>query len=198
MPRHARTAAALAAIASLALAACSSEDTPDPKSTPSPKTTTPDDKPAAASKPPGQQKIGDELKWDDGDGTTGTVAVISYKQPVPGVVPPDEADGMEPGATWARIDVSLCVTKVKPGFNVSVSQEPWSLGFADGSTAEITGSEGGDFPRPEFPNDMRELRPGHCSRGGIMFPIPKDQRPTVVTYAPQAFDEPAEWTVPRK
>ncbi|MFE0875364.1 hypothetical protein ACFW4X_10850 [Streptomyces smyrnaeus] len=197
MPRHARTAAALAAIASLALTACSSEDTPEPKSTPSPKTTTPDDKPAVAKKPPRQQKIGHKLKWNTGDDTTGTVTVLSYKQPVPGVVPPDEADGMEPGATWARIDVRFCVKSVKAGFDVRVTQEPWSLGFPDGSTAEVTGSFGGDFPKPEFPNDGKVVRPGRCARGGIMFPIPEGQRPTFVSYAPKGFDQPAEWKVPR-
>ena len=81
------------------------------------------------------------------------------------------------------------------GTDISVSQFPWSLAYADGTSTEVTGSTGGDMPKPEFPMD-RAVKAGRCAAGLIAYPVPSGKRPERIVYAPDGTD-PIEWTVPK-
>jgi hypothetical protein len=55
----------------------------------------------------------------------------------------------------------------------------------DGTVIEVTGSYGGDSPKPEYPMD-RTLKVGRCVRGKIAFPVPSKKRPELIVYAPES------------
>lgn len=165
----------------------SAQPAPDPTSKPA------SSKPAAEPRQdPGPRKLGTTWQWKDDDPEFGPVAgsitALSYKQPLTGPYPPDQA-----GEEWGRLTVKTCVTKG----DVTVSQFGWSVAYEDGTRIEVTGSSGGDFPRPEFPMDA-VVKPGDCAKGGIMFPVPKGQRPDRVVFAPEGAAEALEWKVPAK
>lgn len=147
-------------------------------------TTTP-----AASRTPAAYKLGQPQHWDHG-----TTTVISYRQPVLASDPPGPSLGVPTGSQWGRIDIKVCLATGSP---ISVSQQPWHLQFADGTQADTTGESGGDFPKPEFPQD-RTVQHGMCARGGIMFPVPKGQRPAQVVYSPDSIPTPTYWDLPAK
>lgn len=194
---HTRTAAAaLLVAAGLALTACSSSsDGSSDKPTPAPTTIAAPAATAAAtpSATPGPYRLGQPWHWTDPSGATGTTTVLAYAQPVLRDDPPGTDLGVPAGAAWGRLDIRVCQTA---GPSVSVSQDPWHMQFADGSQADNTGLNGGDFPKPEFPQG-RNLGGGQCARGGIMFPIPKGQRPAEVAYAPDSAPAPIYWTIPK-
>ncbi|WP_154686013.1 hypothetical protein [Streptomyces himastatinicus] len=96
------------------------------------------------------------------------------------------------GASWAG-----CPRRCS-GRTITASQFPWSLAFADGTRAEVTGLNGGDFPKPEFPTDDATVKVGDCIRGKIPIPVPPASRPERIVYAPEGLDEPVEWTVPKR
>ncbi|SES03722.1 DUF4352 domain-containing protein [Streptomyces qinglanensis] len=176
-----------------ALTACAAPGD-EPKPTPHEEKASPDKE--QAQDEPDRLELGQSWPWKDDDGNEGTASVLSYKQPYSGIEPPDESLGMQEKAVWARVDVKVCIDKSE-GEN-SVSQDPWSLAFADGSQAEITGLSGGDFPKPEYPIMDKVVRAGRCARGGIMFPVPADQRPVRVEYAPEGLAYPTEWRIPKR
>jgi hypothetical protein len=149
---------------------------------------------AAAPSAPATQAIGRPWHWSDPGGYVGSITVISYKQPVLRSDPPDTSLGVPVGSQWGRLDIRVCLTAGQP---INVSQEPWHMQFSDGSQADNTGLNGGDFPKPEYPQG-RDVAAGECARGGIMFPIPKGQRPVKVAYSPDSSSGPVYWTVPKK
>ncbi|MEU2393537.1 hypothetical protein [Streptomyces sp. NPDC007369] len=117
---------------------------------------------------------------------------MSYQQPVKGINPPGEGLGVE-DAVWATVEVKVCNAQ---GPDISVDQQPWSLAFPDGARIQVTGLNGGDLPKPEFPTMPTVVRAGDCLRGKIPFPVPKDQRPSKIIYAPLSAPSPTEWAVP--
>ncbi|WP_199826546.1 hypothetical protein [Streptomyces sp. WM4235] len=52
------------------------------------------------------------------------------------------------------------------------------------------------MPKPEFPTMPTVVKAGDCVRGKIPFPVPGDQRPTKIVYAPIGHPSPIEWAVP--
>jgi hypothetical protein len=196
---HRRPSIVLVVLASgLALAGCSSSN---PKDSSARTTTAPATSaaaasvsPTAASATPIHYRVGQTYHWDGGEGVTGTATVLGYRQPALASDPPGTSLGVPAGSQWGRLDIKICLTTGDP---ISVSQDPWHLQFADGSQADNTGLNGGDFPKPEFPQDSTVLT-GRCVRGGIMFPIPKGQRPTQVVYSPDSMPTPTYWDLPKK
>lgn len=203
-----RAACAAAAVVGLAagLTACggngsgTSGDGPS-SSSPAATTTAPPAKAApAATTPstpdatPSTMRPGQTYHWDDGDGTTGTATVIAYRQPVLRDDPPNTDLGVPAGSQWGRLDIKVCLTTGDP---ISVSQDPWHLQFSDGSQADNTGLNGGDFPKPEFPQGST-VPIGQCARGGIMFPVPKGQHPVSAVYSPDSVPMPVYWALAAK
>ncbi|MBT2511452.1 hypothetical protein J7I98_37770 [Streptomyces sp. ISL-98] len=68
----------------------------------------------------------------------------------------------------------------------------------DGRRVEVTGLNGGDMPKPEFPTDGVSVKAGDCVRGKVPYAVPGDKWPERIVYAPQSLDEPLEWLVPAK
>ncbi|MFD5492258.1 DUF4352 domain-containing protein [Streptomyces sp. NPDC127091] len=120
-----------------------------------------------------------------------TVQALEYQQPYKGPQPQPPQD-FEGGDVWATVNVKVCTVKG----DVSVSQFPWSLAYADGTSIDVTGSTGGDMPKPEFPMD-KTVKPGRCAAGLIAFPVPSDKRPERIVYEPDG-SEPTEWAIPGK
>ncbi|MGW0131905.1 DUF4352 domain-containing protein [Streptomyces sp. NPDC003299] len=120
-----------------------------------------------------------------------TVQALEYQQPYKGPQPQKPED-FQGGDTWATAKVKVCNTR---GADISVSQTPWSLAYADGSIIEVTGSSGGDMPKPEFPMD-KTVVPGRCVAGLIAFPVPSSKRPERLVYEPEG-DAPTEWAIPK-
>lgn len=197
---HIRTAALVAAGALAAtLTACSSDGDPSPTVTVT-KTVTAGsgEAPGESAKPAagddGALDLGEPWSWEassDGEQASGTTTALAYKQPIKGITPPD-IDGKS-GEVWGQVEAKVCVDEGV----ITASQFPWSLAFADGARVDVTGSSGGDFPRPEFPMDAI-VKAGDCVRGLIMFPVPEGQRPEKIIYSPDANPEGAEWSVPAK
>lgn len=94
------------------------------------------------------------------------------------------------GGIWATADVKVCNVE---GASFSVDQFPWSLAYEDGTTIKVTGSSGGDMPKPEYPMD-KTLTSGRCARGLVAFPVPSGKQPERLVYQPGSGD-PTEWTV---
>lgn len=189
---HIRTAA-LGACLLVGLTACSGATTsPDvPRSAPSSKAVLPSPTPSTAAIP---LQLGQETTW--GGGTlgpaSGTTVVLTYQQPVKGVEPPGEGLGVENGV-WAAVDVKVCN---RQGPDIMSDQQPWSLAFPDGTRIQVTGLNGGDLPKPEYPTMPTLVKAGDCLRGKIPFPVPKDQRPSKVIYHPASAPMATEWAVP--
>ncbi|MET9702305.1 hypothetical protein [Streptomyces griseus] len=189
------TAALIAAGLLLTLTACGTEPEPDAKASTAPTTEAtaemvteePSPTPAAAL----------QLGWSwefesDTDDIEGAVTVLDYKQGIKSVGDAVEEAGT-PGYEWAYVDMKTC--SISGTF--SATTEPWTLAYEDGSRAEPTSTTYEDFPKPEFPFETI-LTDGKCVRGKLVFPVPGDQRPTAVVYAPAGLDVPKEWTVPAK
>jgi hypothetical protein len=189
-----RTTTAGILLAAAALAGCSSGSSHD--SAKSALTTTPSaSSPSPTPSPtPTRYAIGQPWNWSNGTGARGATTALSYKQPVLQSDPPDTSLGVPAGSQWGRLDIKVCETA---GPSIGVGQDAWHGQFADGSQADTTGLNGGDFPKPELPQDGT-VTAGHCARGGVMFPIPKGQRPTTVAYSPESAPSPVYWTIPGK
>lgn len=192
----------LTAAAALAVAGCSSGSKTDGAAAKPPVTPSTAAASSATTMPPGTPTpsptsaayaFGQPWHWTGNEGATGTTTALGYKQPVLADDPPGTELGVPAGSQWGRLDIKVCETTPP---SISVGQESWHLQFADGSKADTTGLNGGDFPKPEFPQDG-VVQAGDCARGGIMFPIPKGQRPVRVEYAPESAPEPIFWTIPK-
>lgn len=118
-----------------------------------------------------------------------TVQTLEYQQPYKGPQPGKPQD-FQGGDTWATARVKVCNVQ---GVDVEVSQFPWSLAYEDGTSIEVTGSSGGDMPKPEFPMG-RTVKPGRCAAGLIAFPVPSDSKPERLVYEPEG-GELAEWSI---
>ena len=95
------------------------------------------------------------------------------------------------GTGWAAADVQVCVL-ASAIFDVTVSQGPWLLVFADGpGTPPSTAPQAG-LPQPAYPAEHRRLHPGGCVRGWLAFPVPAQRRPVAVQYSPTGAD-PITW-----
>ncbi|WP_405438180.1 hypothetical protein [Streptomyces anulatus] len=127
---------------------------------------------------------------DEPNNVSFSATVIAYTQPVKGPQAPTEDLG---GDAWATAEIKVCNVK---GETFTVSQFPWSLAYEDGTRVEVSGLNGGDLPKPEFPTNDVSVKPDRCVRGKIPFPVQSDTRPQYIVYAPDALDEPLEWTVP--
>ena len=149
---------------------------------------------AVASPSPARAKkrfaVGEVAEFDDGTSKVSAV-LLAYTQPVAGPRPPDPVT--QGGDVWATAEVKVCNTG---GENFSVSQFPWSLAYEDGTRIKVTGLNGGDMPKPEFPTGDEVVKQGDCVRGKIPYPVPGDKRPARVVYAPQGLEEPIDWAVP--
>lgn len=171
----------------LALTACSGNKEPEKIRVTVTQTVSATPSEEAKPKSDGPLKLGAKQDIEEPDaGIHFTVQAIAYKQPAVGVTPPDASEG---GDEWAVIDVKFCT--IKGG--IKVSQFPWSLAYEDGTSIEVTGSTGGDMPKPEFPMD-KAVAPGRCAAGKIAFPVPSDKRPERIVYETDGSD-PTEWAV---
>jgi hypothetical protein len=97
------------------------------------------------------------------------------------------------GSPFAAVDVQVCVVP-SAIFDVTVSQAPWLLLFADGPVVAPTVPPQSPVPQPAYPTDYRRLHPGECVRGWIVFPVPARQRPVAVRYSP-AGATPLTWPI---
>ncbi|MEW2808600.1 DUF4352 domain-containing protein [Streptomyces massasporeus] len=190
--RNRTTIAAIAVIGATATA-CSSGDSakPAPTVTVTKTITASQDTQAATDTSNGVLEMG--AKRDAVDGTNDlhiTVQALEYQQPYKGPQPQKPQD-FQGGDTWATVKVKVCTIKG----DVEVSQFPWSLAYEDGTNVEVTGSSGGDMPKPEFPMGKKVL-PGRCAAGLIAFPVDSKQRPDRLVYEPE-FGEPTEWAIPK-
>ncbi|MET7700325.1 DUF4352 domain-containing protein [Streptomyces sp. NPDC005485] len=120
-----------------------------------------------------------------------TVQALEYQQPYKGPQPQNPED-FQGGDTWATARVKVCN---KAGANLTIDQSPWSLAYVDGTSIEITGSSGGDMPKPEYPMDTT-LKPGRCAAGLIAYPVTSKKRPARLVYEPEG-SEPTEWAIPK-
>ncbi|GLF94869.1 DUF4352 domain-containing protein [Streptomyces yaizuensis] len=185
----------LALTALTALTACGSDSSGD-EAKPAPtvtvtKTVTASPSTPTEAEPVGALRMGAQREIAEPEnGIRFTVQALSYQQPYKGPQPEAPAD-FQGGDTWATADVKICDIAGK----FSVSQFPWSLVYSDGTSIEITGSTGGDMPKPEFPMD-RSLKPGQCARGLVAFPVPGDKRPEHLVYAPEQ-GESVDWRIPK-
>lgn len=118
-----------------------------------------------------------------------TVQAVEYQQPFKGPQPQKPED-FQGGDTWATVKVKICNVR---GADISVSQSPWSLAYKDGTSIDVTGSTGGDMPKPEFPMD-KTVKAGRCAAGLIAFPVPSDKQPERIVYEPDESN-PTEWAV---
>ncbi|MEV5785036.1 DUF4352 domain-containing protein [Streptomyces sp. NPDC052287] len=148
-----------------------------------------DDKPAQQDSP---LKMGARHLFNDAENNVHTtIQALEYQQPYRGPQPqaPEDFQG---GDTWATANVKVCN---RHGVNVTVDQTVWSLAYADGTSIEITGSTGGDMPKPEYPMD-KTIQPGRCAAGLIAFPVPGKKRPERLVYEPTG-GTPTEWAIPK-
>ncbi|MER8197059.1 hypothetical protein ABTY00_24215 [Streptomyces microflavus] len=189
------TTAALIAAALLALTACGTEPEPAaPAAGPEP-TTEAAETPTADPTPAAPVTLDMGSTWEfesTTDDIEGAVTVLSYKQGVKSVGSAAEESGT-PGYEWAYVDMKTCSTRG----TFPATTEPWTLAYEDGSRVDPSSTTYDDFPKPEFPFETT-LTDGKCVRGKLVFPVPGDQRPATVVYAPTGLDVPQEWAVPAK
>ncbi|MGW5609475.1 DUF4352 domain-containing protein [Streptomyces sp. NPDC003753] len=127
---------------------------------------------------------------DDQNNIHTTVQAVEYQQPYKGPQP-QKPSNFQGGDIWATASVKVCNIS---GADITVDQSVWSLAYADGTSIEITGSSGGDMPKPEYPMD-KTVKPGRCAAGLIAYPVPSKKRPERLVYEPQG-GEPTEWQIP--
>lgn len=189
------TAVLLAAVTLTALAGCSGGG--DDEKTPAAATSAEEPTSPEPEPTPTAMTVGDAYRWKtaaDGLQTAGTTTVLAYEQPAKGTSSPGEGLGLT-DPEWAVVEVKVC--NAGPD-NITASQFPWTLAFPDGTRTEVTGLNGGDLPKPEFPTEDTLVRADDCLRGKIPFAVERGVRPERVVYAPAAEPEPVEWTVPAK
>ncbi|WP_309049249.1 DUF4352 domain-containing protein [Streptomyces sp.] len=189
---HTRRAAAAAILLTAALTACSSSGEPETITVTKTVTATPEADTQAESADDSVLKMGAEHDIVDAENDLHlTVQAVEYQQPYEGPQPEAPAD-FRGGDTWATANVKVCNIA---GADVNVSQMPWSLAYEDGTSIEVTGSSGGDMPKPEFPMG-KTLKSGRCAAGLIAFPVPSDKTPERLVYE-TATAGVTEWEIPK-
>ncbi|MEU8472724.1 DUF4352 domain-containing protein [Streptomyces sp. NPDC029006] len=119
-----------------------------------------------------------------------TIQAVQYQQPYKGPQPHKPA-AVQGGDVWAVARIKVCNLS---GPAINVNQTAWSLGYADGTSIDVTGEAGGDMPKPEYP--IRKAVPaGRCAAGLVPFPVPSKKRPDRIVYQP-ADNVLMEWSVP--
>lgn len=194
---NARTAACTALLALAALTSCSSGDSTAESSKPA--TTSPPASESTTAEPtptePEVLTLGDTWEFegtdDAGEPVQGAVTVVGYKQDVKSVVSADEEFSTD-GYVWAALELKTCSTQG----SFWATTTPWTLAYEDGTRIEPSSTTYDDFPRPEFPFETK-LTTDKCVKGHLVYPVPGDQRPATVVYAPDGLETPTEWTVPK-
>lgn len=194
---HVRTTAVAMLLAAATLTACGSNDTDDTKAKTSPstaKSAAPETTTEESPEPDEPYTFDTPMDWgNDEDTLTGTTTVLSYEQPITSVGSAAEETG-EKGYVWGALEVKVCTEKGK----LLVTNTDMTLAYKDGARVEASSSTWDDFPKPAFPFEA-EVQAGDCVRGKTVFPVPGDQRPDKVMYAPNGDTKTlAEWTVPKK
>ncbi|MFE0737605.1 DUF4352 domain-containing protein [Streptomyces sp. NPDC058855] len=190
-----RTSAALTAGLLLALTACGENPTSPTVSktstSPEPTAATTTSATPSPTHTDTTYVIGESAKVTTDDAVI-TVTALAYAQPVKGPQPPDPAT--QGGDVWATVEAKVCSVS---GRTLTVDQFPWSLAYADGTVVKVTGSSGGDLPKPEFPMGQ-PVKNGRCVKGKIPFPVMNNLRPARVVYASEALAaDPIEWSIPK-
>jgi hypothetical protein len=187
---HIGRVACAAALLTAALTACSGDAEPKAVTVTKTVTATPEGDAKAGTADDSVLKMGAKKDIVEPENDVHlTVQAVKYQQPYAGPQPqaPEDFQG---GDTWATAEVKVCNVA---GADVGVSQFPWSLAYEDGTSIDVTGSSGGDMPKPEFPMD-KTLKPGRCAAGLIAFPVPGDKTPEWLVYEPDG-GEPTEWAI---
>jgi len=92
---------------------------------------------------------------------------------------------------FAALLVKFCLDS---GRNVTVSQDPWSLEYADGQVYEPSFDvDPADLPGAQYPFD-RKVSPGRCVKGWVPFDIPPGPGPARAVYG--GTNQPTEWALP--
>jgi hypothetical protein len=163
-----------------ALVGCGSQSAPTQPSVTAPLPST------STSPPPSGHQLGEAVS-----STTGFIGatVFGYTQPLTA-----SAAAPSPEHVWAAADVQACAL---PGsvFQVTVSDAPWSLRFADGTVANASRADDPQLPQPRYPSSPTALQSGECLRGWLVFAVPAGSQPTFVRYSPQG-GPPIDWLVP--
>jgi hypothetical protein len=134
----------------------------------------------SASAPPAlaAHKLGESVTM----GVLSIATVYAVKQPVAtNATAPDQ-----PGYVWGAADIKICAGTGDGGTmtGISITSEPWSLVYADGSSATPSSVGYQQFPKPEFPWGDHALLWGQCMRGWLVFPVPASQKAATVEYRP--------------
>ncbi|MCX5584269.1 DUF4352 domain-containing protein [Streptomyces erythrochromogenes] len=129
---------------------------------------------------------GFEGTLDDGP-VVGNVTVLGYRHKLRSVGSAADESGT-PGYVWAALDVKVC----SDTGTFLVTDQPWTLTYADGARIDSSSTKYGDFPKPEFPFETT-LTSGKCVKGNIVFAVPESPRPATAAYAPDGLATPREW-----
>ncbi len=147
-------------------------------------------KAAATSAPAAKPKAGQEVALPSGL----KVTVFAWQSPVAKkTIKPSELDWPN-GYVWGALDVQVCLPADAPDGS-SLSSAPWTVRFADNTTAEyadVTGLTG--WPKPQYPMADRAVPAGSCTRGWITFAVPGGATPSAALYAPPDIT-PIEWSM---
>ncbi|MEU7972144.1 hypothetical protein AB0B48_08880 [Micromonospora sp. NPDC049089] len=198
MIRTRLTAATLTLAVAVTTAGCSGDAEPAAAPSATPTSASPTPAPTTASPTPAASpsadpdvplKLGKSRQSPDGAVVS---TVYAYKQPVAKTAPrPDEQKGYE----WGAVDVKVCVNKHYTADDITVSNSPWVLVYADDTQIEASSTGYDSFPEPEYPWGDKALAPGRCVRGWITFPVPAKKRPVAVEYAADSEPVPPRWAV---
>lgn len=189
---HAHRAAVAALLVAATATACSSGGEPKTIRTTVTQTVTASPAAEAAATTDSALKMGAKKTIDDAENNVHlTIQGLEYQQPYKGPQPQKPED-FQGGDIWATASVKVCNVN---GASISVDQTAWSLAYADGTSIEVTGSTGGDMPKPEYPMD-KTVTSGRCVAGLIAFPVPSKKRPERLVYEPEG-GKPTEWAVPK-
>jgi len=189
---HAHRAACTALLIAATATACSGSGEPKIIRTTVTRTVTATPSDETAAKTDGALKMGAKKTIDDAANDVHiTIQGLEYQQPYKGPQPQKPED-FQGGDTWATANVKVCNIR---GADITVDQSVWSLAYSDGTSIEITGSTGGDMPKPEYPMD-KTVQPGRCAAGLIAFPVPSKKRPERLVYEPDG-GSPTEWAIPK-
>jgi predicted small secreted protein len=114
--------------------------------------------------------------------------VFDYTQPAAAGAAPASA-----GHVWGAVDIQACAAAGSV-FQVTISDAPWSVRFADGTAATPARTGDPGFPQPTYPATPKSLATGECDRAWLVFEVPDGTRPQLVRYAPQGAT-PVDWLV---